>query len=105
MDSNGIEQRAIELFKVETETDQVTSPVMLGIIKLMILFAKSENAELEEIIKRKNSGIDKLIVSCDEINDCLSKLMEEYDSLMNRYIESQFLIKRNFKNDIDTNLN
>jgi hypothetical protein len=105
MESNEIEKRAIEFFKKETETDQVTSPVMLGIIKLMILFAKSENAELEEIIKRKNLGIDKLIVSCDEISCFVSKLMEQYDSLSNRYKESQELLKRDFKNDINTNLN
>jgi len=47
--SKSIEQRAIDFFKKETNTDQVIDTASLGIIKLMVMFAKSENLELESV--------------------------------------------------------
>jgi uncharacterized coiled-coil DUF342 family protein len=44
-----IEQKAIDFFRKETNTDQVIDASSLGIIKLMIMFSKSENSELESL--------------------------------------------------------
>lgn len=44
-----IEQKAIDFFRKETNTEQLIDTSTLGVVKLMVMFAKSENSELESI--------------------------------------------------------
>ncbi len=150
MDS-ALRQRAIEFFKKENNTDQITEPI----INLMVMFANSENnSELElsnqdlldsniklnedlishenkidelnqsldeanagicmlediinkkeYIIKQKELDADKINKSCEEINIATLKLVEDYNNLMDKFKESQTLLKDFFKSDLPENLN
>ncbi len=147
MDLN-LQQRAVEFFKKETNTDQVTEPVMLNVIKLMVMFSNSENNSelesvnqdlldsniklneelishenkidslnqqldeanagicmLEDIVKQKEFDADKISRSCEEINTATLKLVDDYNNLMNKFKESQLLLKDFFKSDLPENLN
>lgn len=80
--SKSIEQRAIDFFKKETNTDQVIDIASLGIIKLMVMFAKSENLELE-------SANQELSESNQYLSNDVTIMESKIDELNQDVLQSQ----------------
>ncbi len=85
-----------EISQLENKVDELNNDLAHG---------QSIIDGLEDVVKQKDLDATKLLKHCEEINLATLKLVDDYNILMDKFKESQTLLKDFFKSDIPENLN